>query len=188
MDSRGQVPKNWRTLLAKIEARVLAENLSVSHRDLLDLIQVLGAKNMTMPEAVAAVVSEIRSLRSDRDNQARTISGLTKNQDAQNEKWFAIRARLLMVMCENPNRAGSMTIDEVVDLLKSKIAALALNLSLPETATLNTIVGKIQGMTPSLLILAELASVLYLPEHASVNEAMRRATDKIKALRDLLNS
>ncbi len=169
---------------------------------------------------------------------------------------YQIRTRLLTILCEDPNRAKTMTTDEVVNLIQSKIAALALNVSLPEHATWNMIMERIQhlapsslilhdlvsalgttkamdaneamrratdkiryaqkqtsrlikalgdgeaqdlhgavdkilnmltNMRPSLLLHKELASVLYLPEHASVNEAMRRATDKIKALRDLLN-
>jgi hypothetical protein len=42
-------------------------------------------------------------------------------------------------------------------------------------------------MTPSALYWHDLASVLYMPKTAGVNEVLRRATDKIKALRDLLN-
>ena len=53
---------------------------------------------------------------------------------------------------------------------------------------MNEIMRKIQGMTPSMLILAELTTALGMSTTVGANEAMRRATDKIKALRDLLNS
>ncbi len=60
-----------------------------------------------------------------------------------------------------------------------------------EAQDLHGAVDKIQNMVtnmrPSMLILAELATALGMSTTASVNEAMRRATDKIKALRDLLN-
>lgn len=125
----------------------------------------------------------VKNLLKDRDNQARMVATLNVPIEGRSKT----RERLLTLLCEDPNRAGTMTTDEVVDLLKSKFACLALNLSLPEDATLNEIMEQIQGMTPSALYWHDLASVLYMPKTAGVNEVLRRATDKIKALRDLLN-
>ena len=178
--------KTWHSDVVADSNNRNREHLLKAHQVLFDLNKILR-RNLTLPEAISAAVGEISALRAARDNQARTIGTLTANQDAQISAQYLIRTRLLTLLCEDPNRAGTMTTDEVVNLAQSKIAALALNLSLPETATMNEIMRKIQGMTPSMLILAELATVLGMSPTVGVNEAMRWATDKIKALRDLLN-
>ena len=110
------------------------------------------------------------------------------------------RARILTLLCEDPNRAGTMTTDEVVNLFKSRFACLAKNLSLPEDATLNTIMERIQnvimdqfhGSAGAMPALRELVLTLHSTKAMDPNEAMTAAADKIKDLRqglqDLLNA
>ncbi len=161
-------------VVAKIKSlRAAREWLAtVNHQAMAKVLNLTSG--MTSDEVARKIVEEVSFLRGQVDG----LRGIAVKH----------RENLLTLLCEDPNRAKTVTTDEVVNLIQSKIAALALNLSLPETATMNEIMRKIQGMTPSMLILAELTTALGMSTTVGANEAMRRATDKIKALRDLLNS
>jgi hypothetical protein len=133
---------------------------------------------MTSDEVARKIVEEVSFLRGQVDG----LRGIAVKH----------RENLLSLLCEDPTRAVHMTVDEFQNLFKSKIAALALNVSLPEHATLNMIMERIQGMTPSMLCLQDLVEMLGTSKALTLNEALIMATNRIRGMRkgllDLLNA